>query len=320
MDWASAGAALTFIHRRLTRSAPRGNAPLSRSGRLTAVHDQHRALASAPRRRRRRSREDAAEPAAAVGAEHDEARVALLGDVDDPFQVGAASTATRAGSKARGLGARGAVCRGLLGGRPHLARSRPRRTPPAGGHESDVERLPDGDDERRRASSRAARRPARSRAWPDRSRRRRTPPGAEPRFDGSSSTTRVSSASVAAAGVVAHAASSGGEYHAGPLPSRKRSRSGVCRPRSAEYVEQDGDDRAADGEAEADPERDAGARSFTLPPTVAAKCAKTGRDHERRDGAQELDDREHSLQVCGGQREAGGEQRRARPSRRARCR
>ena len=103
-------------------------------------------------------------------------------------------------------------------------------------------------------------------------------------------------------------ASSGGEYHAGLSPARKREVRGL-RAGAAERVERHADERASDGEAEADPERD-------LCPDLqaAANCRgevdEDRRDHERRHGPQQLDDREHSLQVGRRQREACHEQRR----------
>ena len=45
------------------------------------------------------------------------------------------------------------------------------------------------------------------------------------------------------------------------------------------------------------------------PPTVASEVREDRRDHERRHGPQQLDDREHPLEVGRGQREAGHEQR-----------
>ena len=60
--------------------------------------------------------------------------------------------------------------------------------------------------------------------------------------------------------------------------------------------------------AEPDPERDAGA-GVEAAAGRRRQVDEDRRDHERRHRAQELDDREHALEVGGGQREAGDEQR-----------
>jgi hypothetical protein len=80
------------------------------------------------------------------------------------------------------------------------------------------------------------------------------------------------------------------------------------RPRSAKRVEQDGDDRAADGEAKSDPQRDAGT-SDQAASDGGGEVRKDRSDHECRHCPQQLDDREDSLEVRGWQRETRDEQR-----------
>ena len=69
-------------------------------------------------------------------------------------------------------------------------------------------------------------------------------------------------------------ASSGGEYQAGDSPSMNSSRSGRCGRAPLSTIDRHTEDRAADREAETDPERIAGA-GVEIGRGRAAKCAKS---------------------------------------------
>src|SRR5271156_893594 len=85
---------------------------------------------------------------AAVRAEHDQVDVALVGDLRYPppgrCRFGGHAPRAEAGL----LGELGTVRSGLLRGLLHLARLRGVETQLAGGHEADIRRLPDAEDER----------------------------------------------------------------------------------------------------------------------------------------------------------------------------
>src|SRR6201995_5656538 len=112
-----------------------------------AVRDQDR-----PSRVRRDSAGDAAEqqvsyPVAAVGAEHDQTRVLVVGKVDDclPGWRGFDGQALR--PEPGGVGKRGSLGRGLLGRIVYILDLGRVESEPGGGDEPDIERLPGGEEE-----------------------------------------------------------------------------------------------------------------------------------------------------------------------------
>ena len=199
------------------------------------------------------------EPAAAVGAEHDQARARAprrprrcpsRSAPPGPRCSAAGTLPSRPGR----LPSRG----GPLGGLLHLARPPRRRNAARRRGRSRRRRAARRRRRARRGRARAGGRPPRSRASRARSRRRRRGPA---RLDRGLGVARVISVGALGRGLAAAEparsfARSGGEYHAGPSPARKRSRSGGLRAGAAEHVDRDAEHGAADGEAEADPERD----------------------------------------------------------------
>ena len=199
------------------------------------------------------------EPAAAVGAEHDQACFALLGRSSTiPFQVGAASICDALRPEPGPLCQRGSVGCGLLRRRLHLGRVLGVEVLVVDGYESDVCRLPDAEDECVAAGRELLRRLARSRVGRARSRRRRRGRVRAPRRSG-----RVDGISVGAFGrelCRGDASTDSCQQRRGvprwALAREEALEVGGLWVGAAERVESHADEGACDGEPEADPERD----------------------------------------------------------------
>ena len=175
------------------------------------------------------------EPAAAVGAEHDEARLRARRRRRRSPSTSALPRSPRSAAGTPPASASDAPCAAVSSAAlPHLAGVLGRvELPLAGGHESDVARLPDADDQRvapgRKLAAGLLDRELRElravvgEAAPARRRRGRSAPaslGAIVSWHSRSRGGRRQARS--------NSASSGGEYQAGPSPSTKPSMSGAC--------------------------------------------------------------------------------------------
>ncbi len=225
----------------------------------------------------------------------------LVGDMDDALPGGGGLGLQTARFEARCLRQRGSGDGRPLGGVSDVGDLGGVESKRGGWHEPDVERLPDGEDERVAS-------------------RRELPAGLVDRelgqlgavvgkddgapwragaaFDVLCRCHAASSTSAWRCGWLRMPASSGGESQAGPSPSMKRSRSGALRARAAEHVETDWDERAGDRETKADPQRDVGAGSG-VGTDGGGEVHEQRSDHERGHRPEELDDREYPLQARG---------------------
>ncbi len=258
--------------------------------------------------------EVAEEAAALVGADHDQAAGVLLGDLDEALPGGRRFDRQRLGAEARLLGELGAVGGGFLRrlldlvgrGRVELAAF--------DRHEADVGGLPDADDERlaagRELDARLLDRVAGevgAVVGEDR-RGRRASQGDGGALDASMISQLLRSRPVPRPGRSRRRASSGGDVVGGALAGEEALEVRRLRAGAAEPVERR-PGTTPPRSARAKPIQSAMPTPWLRPPpTFSGEVGEDRRDHERGDGAQELDDREDALQVRRPQREAGDEQ------------